>query len=300
MTGHTWQFDPRPQVIAPIKRRTFRWTLASIIGLIASLALSTTTLAGPLQGEWSCQGKYTTYHASGDSPYWYAQLQTGNPYVYETLGAKGNLTTGGNPSTFAPATQHVDSYVSTYSTTGNSTQIGWGTGVFGQCGTPVQTSGIYVYVEIYDDSTTNNCYAAMFGTAPSNASYDARYYGIDSGKYQYRAYYQAPGSPTIQYLGWGDYNQQYTAEVAAGEVMAKPVGGVAPKCPVLGDTLNGHWNLLGNPNSNTFAGYLQLYTGSSWVDWTSNLHQSVRTSDDPYQIQSVSDDREIETGGGQE
>jgi hypothetical protein len=139
-----------------------------------------------------------------------------------------------------------------------------------------------VYVEIHDDTGGSaSCYASLFGTAPSNASYDERYYGRDGSYYQYRAYYQAPGSSTIEYLGWGDFYNHYTTQVASSEVRAPTINGQTPKCPVLGDITNGHWNILGNPNSNTFASYLQFWTGSSWVDWTSDLHHSTNYANLP-------------------
>lgn len=179
--------------------------------------------------------------------------------MFETLGAKANLTTAGNPTTFDQVNQHVASYLSSLGSNYASwIQIGWDTGQFLRCSGETTTgTSIKVYVEIYDDSSAP-CFASLYGNAPSNASYDARYYGQASGYYEYRAYYQAPGSSTIQYLAYGDFNQQYTAQVASTEVLARTVGGQTPSCPVMGDTLSGRWNLLGNPNSDTFAGYLSV------------------------------------------
>jgi hypothetical protein len=109
MTDHIWQFDPRPPVMASVRRRAIRWTLASIVAMIAALALSVTTTFADLP---SCidQANGRHYPSSPVLPeFWYAQIMTGtitNPY-FETLGAKGNLTTGGNPQVFDSTSQHV-------------------------------------------------------------------------------------------------------------------------------------------------------------------------------------------------
>lgn len=154
-----------------------------------------------------------------------------------------------------------------------------------------------VEVELYDDSSAP-CLLTTFGAAPSNASYDGRYYAYSSGFYQYNVYFEVPGSNNIQWLAYADFNTENTAEVGSGEAHEDDNSN-SGYCPVLGQTPSGYWNQVGQQASKpTFASEMQLYKNGSWVDWTTAVAPTygyiwppnpVPSSDtNPYQIQAVS------------
>lgn len=164
----------------------------------------------------------------------------------------------------------------------------------------MDTSSPTVEVEIYDDSSAP-CFFSTFGVAPSNASYDGRYYARSGNFYQYNAYFEVPGSNNIQFLAYADFNTLKTHETVAGEVREDQTPD--NYCPVLGKTASGNWNQIGQPASqSTFASDMQLDVNGSWVDWTTTYaptqgftwppnghdYKGSGSSGDPYQIQAVS------------
>lgn len=179
-----------------------------------------------------------------------------------------------------------------------------------------------VEVELYDDTSPQsngaNCLLATFGAAPSNASYDARFYStLSNGLHRYEVYFEVPGSGTIQNLAFADFADMDTAEEAAGEAHPVVTSGT-PFCPTLGQTTIGEWNVDGQAASQaTFASNMQLYTGS-WVNWTTAVVPTYGYlwppngtdvngwggSMNPYRIQAISnwaagDYTEWESGGPQ-
>lgn len=180
-----------------------------------------------------------------------------------------------------------------------------------------------VEVELYDDTSPQsngaNCLLATFGAAPSNASYDARFYStLSNGLHRYEVYFEVPGSGTIQNLAFADFTDQLTTEEAAGEAHPVVTSSTTPSCPVLGQTNFGEWNVDGQAASQTtFASNMQLYYNGAWVNWTSTTAHPTfgyiwppngadingwGDSMNPYQIQAISnwaagDYTEWESGG---
>jgi hypothetical protein len=243
--------------------------------------------------------------------YFYAQVATQNgpcvwrfdpvsstyrgscPYVDNiTEGGKTTLSDGGLPSTYTTS-DHAAAYIQSLeianctnfdpsrSLPGCWVQVGWTIGYgetyptclnFNNYHKTIQTNGaVHVYVEIYDD-TQSPCFLGDFGQAPTNASYDARYYTTDPGPtYRYEVYYQAPGGG-IQNLAYGVFKSQTTAETVTGEALIKKVGANYPNCTVLGQSFNNWWNVAGQATSpSTFASSMSLYKAGSWQLWTSSV-----------------------------
>ena len=300
-----WSFFP---LKAPDLRLS-RVTLASVLATIVNLALCSAVLASSPNGATYCMDVRTGIlypsalgrNANTYFPYWYSQIRTNN---FSTEGAKGNLSTAGYPYTWDDVNQHIDVYLSANENTSQMrwVQVGWNLGQLDECGNEVSNNPPVVYVEIFDDSS-NPCYVAVQQAAPSNASYDARYYATVGGQYEYHVFFEVPGSNNIQYLAYGDFNSLYTDETAAGEALAPDTGSSWPNCPVLGQTTVGDWNYLGQQASSpTFAAELQLYNNGSWADWAVPTTTTVNA---PYQLQPVSNFgggnySEFKNGGGQE
>lgn len=284
-----------------------RTGFAGVIGTAAALALafSVVLTAGATSSSFACVDMNNNQvYLSGDngaSPYWYTQIATSNSNgpLYSTQGGKSNLSIEGHPSTWDNTTQHVNAFVSSAENPNHCVnpgfprdchvQVGWMTGSFAKCGGGYVNTGsaIDVYAEIYDDSSTDPsqyniwCFASTFGSAPTNASYDARYYStLSNGLHRYQVYFEVPGSNNIQNLAYGDFKDQYSYESAGGEIWAEPVTTANPRCPTLGDTPHGYWDQVGEYAANTFAENLQLYTGS-WVDW-STAYGAFDTNNSPY------------------
>ena len=280
---------------------------------IVYLALTSAVVLASGSGPGYCTdfNNGTTYQAD-QLTYWYTQVETasrpciqgvGCYYVFTTEGGKGNLSTGGAPYTWDNAHQHVSSYISADEYPGSPAncafpgcwiQIGWQVGYSNStCSDTIDPSSPQVYVEIYDNSTSN-CFLSTFGAAPPDASYDGRYYAKSGTFYQYNAYFEVPGSNNIQWLAYADFTTLKTAEIASGEVYA-PLNqdGSTPDCPVLGQITNNEWDYDGQPSSQpTFASSMNLYTGS-WQNWTISAAQTATQQTDnysePYEIQPVSD-----------
>lgn len=331
-------------------------SLAACIAILLALAITAPAYADcydPNNSNVQWCGDYTgcgsqafddTYYAevatqSGQC-YWYINGQhvtPACPFVYnKTQGAKGNISTGGNPYVFdANAGQHVLQWITARENTADCTseprtgangcwvQVGWEVGLSKTpspgC-TPTQTiepSSPTVEVELYDDSSAP-CLLTTFGAAPSNASYDGRYYAYSGGYYQYNVYFEVPGSNNIQWLAYADFNTEDTAEIASAEAHEDNYSS-SGYCPVVGQTPSGYWNQIGQQASQqTFASHMQLYQNGSWVDWTTavaptygyiwppNGHDYMGrgASTNPYQIQAVSNwgagnFTQWETGGPQ-
>jgi hypothetical protein len=289
-------------------KRSFSVVVIAVVSVVACFAL--TTGSALASGDvYQCVDSNGT-HASDpvQKGYWYAQVQTGSPgYAYSTLGAKANLTTDGNPYESDPVNQHALVHLTALEQTGPNVhgkwvQVGWDDGEFGTCSSEISLTSPQIYVEIYDD-TSAPCLAQTYGAAPENASYDARYYGQVSWTcgnptcYEYRVFYQAPGSSTIQYLAYGDFTQQYTAEIAGGEVLGDkfPNQSPAPTCPWLSQP--GYpYSQIGYPQSSTFASIVQLWNGSGWYDWTSGT-QTGTVIEAPYQLNVQSSYKQLTVGG---
>jgi hypothetical protein len=158
-------------------------------------------------------------------------------------------------------------------------------------GYSINASSPQVEVEIYDDSASP-CFMSTFGSAPSNASYDARLYTtLGNGLHRYDVYYEVPGSGNIQVLAYGDFHDSYTSEVAAGEAFdgGPNSDGSNPYCPVLGQTNIGDWNYDGAPASQgTFASNMNLYNNGSWYTWTSGVAPTTPYVNAPYQLNPIS------------
>ena len=232
-------------------------------------------------------------------------------------GIKSTISIGGTPSvnlSLIPA-QHVGEWIMAsedvtngHSCLGTTTcclainqctiQVGWEIGVndppsnFPGCATLSSGQTPIVYVEIFDD-TSAPCFRDGYGTAPSIAAYDTRFYATQpNGLQRYNVYYEAPdgisGSNNIQVLAYGDYRSQYTEEYAALEVFASHDGAACPHV-----TNAGQWDYHGKPTSppdDTFAGPLSLYNSSgSWANWNSSTapHTS-QIATPPYQLSIVS------------
>jgi hypothetical protein len=277
------------------------------VGTAAVFALNPTIV---LAVSSNCIGADGVSHPSSSiTGYWYDQVQTGqagNPpiYSYNTQGGKANLTDGGNPSTNDSIAQHVlvalgslEKKADCLNDTNNPPphnlpgcwiQTGWVNGQSATCsGSTTTGTAIWLYVEIFDDSGSP-CLEGHFGTPTSDASYDARYYSLVNGLHRYQAYYQPNNSSTIQVLAYGDFNDLKTAEIAGGEVRAPTDIKGAPHCPVLGQNHLGNWNVVGKTPSNSFASQVQLYTGSSWVNWTTSAANPTSTSvQAPYVLQEI-------------
>lgn len=244
------------------------------------------------------------------------------PYLYTTQGGKTNLSSAGLPISYTNM-DHIAGWISSYEEPDHGctdqakamacwVQVGWALG-FGQeppgCSPPgtVDTNGtVDVFVEIYDDSTTP-CFLTLVQAAPANggnASYDARYYTtLPNGQSRYEVYYEVPGSGNIQNLAYGDLNSFNTVEMVSGEVQDTKVAPSNPSCPVMGQTLVGDWNVVGQTASQTtFAGPMNLYQGGVWKNWTSAVvqtsgyiwppngrdHTGHGASSNPYQFQWLS------------
>jgi hypothetical protein len=276
------------------------------VGTAAVFALNATIVLAASTNCKSADGN--SYPSSSIAGYWYDQVQTGNPspnYSFNTEGGKANITTWGNPSTFDHNIQHVLVQVSSYEKPSHCNaisqgykgcwiQTGWITGQIPTCtGNTSSGTTIDVYVEIIDDTGSTACLEGTFGTATSDASYDARYYSLVGSLHRYQAYYQPNNSSTIQVLAYGDFNDLTTAEIIGGEVRA-PHSEVKtdppPLCPVLGQNHVGDWNVVGNTASNSFASQVQLYTGS-WANWTTSVsgaNPTTTTVNAPYVLQEIS------------
>jgi len=268
-----------------------RFSVASVVEVILIIAAASPAYADCTDGNNNTN--YCAYYngcGSGtpNTDTFFAQVATQNgscvwnrtarpwkgtcPYVYSTQGAKGNISTEGNPFIYSQH-EHVLEWITAEERSSDCTtsmqtgagcwvQVGWEVGYSTSCGGTIDTGGNrWVEVEIYDDSSAP-CFLSTFGTAPTNASYDARYYThLPNGLYRYQVYFEVPGSGNIQNLAYGDLKDQYTAELAAGEAHPYPeVPGALPYCPVLGQTPSGNWNFHGEPASQpTFASNMQLY-----------------------------------------
>lgn len=208
--------------------------------------------------------------------------------------------------------------------------MGWALGTV-QGAVGCQGSGVNAYVpevfvEIYDDtSATNagiNCFTHQYFQAPSNASYDARYYGtivdnVDGTNrtlYRYNVYYETPGSGNIQVLAYGDFNDQMTLETAGLEVKTTApcdpgvsCNATPPTCPYASGPSSS--NVHGQYIANTFAEQLQLYT-STWSNWTSSVvpttiyttHQrgvsgTPNATPGPYYLTPIATYTQFNTGG---
>lgn len=314
-----------------------RVSLPGLVGLLLALAVVSPVYAdcinsGRTQLTWC--GNYSGCGYLGDIYFAQVATQSGQchwvttrqgtggvcPYVYTTQGGKGNISTGGNPN--LESGYHVLSWLTAMEnsadcpnslkqispTPGCWIQVGWEIGtsqnVKFACN-PQQTinaSSAEVEVEIYDDSSAP-CLLGTFGAAPSNASYDARYYTQAGAFYQYNAYFEVPGSNNIQVLAFADFNSENTAEVATSEMRDDP-NSLTGTCPVLGHQALGEWNQFGQQASQpTFASQMQLYQNGAWIDWTSTSPHSTfgyawppngpdingnGNSSNPYLIQGIS------------
>ena len=115
---------------------------------------------------------------------------------------------------------------------------------------------------------------ACYFDAPSNASYDTRYYatvtdifnGQPVTRYRYQVYYETPGSNNIQVLAYGDLVQMQTAQTAGLEVSV-PAATPANTCNFASgpNTSNYHGLYV----ANTFAEQMQLYNGAD--GWTGQI-----------------------------
>ena len=295
----------------------------ALSGAGTAVALILTTSVAFASPAGSCYDPYNkiTYPDSGVTDYWYTQVATqsaactreGCPIVEDTEGGKGNLSTGGQPFNFDNSTQHVIEWITAQEETQHCTngirgagcwvQVGWQVGHSeAACGGQfVNASSPEVYVEIYDDSSSP-CFMSTFGSAPSNASYDARLYTtLSNGLHRYEVYFEVPGSGNIQVLAYGDFHDPNTAEIASGEAF---VGTDGASCPVLGQTIADDWNYDGAPASQgTFASYMNLYQNGSWHTWTTSVAPTFKHVDPPYQLNPISnfvdDFSEWESGGPQ-
>lgn len=328
-----------------MRRRLIRFLVAISASLVVISMASPSVYADCVDAynhHTYCSSELGCVNASVD--YFYAQVATQNgscywkknpltldyasycPYVYQTQGGKTNLSTGGNPYTYTNV-DHVAAYIQSLeqgnvnSTTGCQTggqtqaygcwvQVGWTDG-YGTTApgcsnqTTVQTnSTVDVFVEIYDDSSAP-CLLGTFGAAPSNASYDARFYTtLSNGLHRYQVYFEVPGSGNIQNLAYADFRDLTTAETVTGEAKDQLIPGAGtPDCPVLAQTIVGDWDVAGQPASQaTFASYMNLYTGS-WQNWTTSVaphtqgyiwplngadKNGVGSSSNPYQYQAIS------------
>lgn len=305
--------QPRRQITGQAaydKRTAVRIGLSGIVATFASFALSLSVVlaSGGATGYCIDPNNDVTYPSEGPAYFWFTQVATATNcttsacnYTYQTQGAKGNLSTGGNPYTFDNSTQHVlewitaeenpnDCTTATQTGTGGCwVQVGWEIGHSSSCGGTIQTNSAAVEVEIYDDSSSP-CLLSTFGSAPSNASYDSRFYTtLSNGLHRYQVYFEVPGSNNIQDLAYGDFHDQHTAELAAGEAFSNgPTSNGYRYCPVLGQIDVGDWNLDGQPASqSTFASYMNLYTGS-WQNWTSSVATTTVYQNSPYKLQPIS------------
>lgn len=292
--------------------------------------------------EWGCgqigNEYYFTQVATQSAPcVWYSNnprtYQGANcNYLYKTEGGKGNISIGGSPKVWSNMDHAVAWMMSLEqdsdcinekngNTPGCWVQVGWQlghAGSYNNCGGTTNTSSVQVEVEIYDDSTSP-CMNALFGAAPSNASYDARFYTtLGNGLHRYQVYFEVPGSGNIQNLAYADFTDLLTAEIASGEAQPWVTGSGNPNCPILGQTPYGLWNVFGQPaTQSTFADYMNLYTGS-WQRWTTSVQptegyiwppngkdskgQGSSQTSNPYQISGITnwgagDYGEWETGG---
>lgn len=312
----------------------FRRGLVGLVAISANLILCVTVvLAGPPQ-TFPCldannNDVYSNTIYDGGIPYWFTQVYTANekcgtynarylcPEVYQTEGGKGNISTAGNPYTWDNTSQHVLQWITARESSADCTnssqtcwlQTGWAVGTSGNaCGGSGISTGTtpQVYVEIYDDSTAP-CYVATYGNAPANASYDGRFdTTLSNGLHRYEVFFEVPGSGNIQTLGWGDFHDLDTAELAASEAWANPASpGDTPYCPVVGQTNISEWNYFGQPaTKSTFASSMNLYTSSGWQNWTNSVAPTMMLADAPYQLQPVSNFKagnftEWKTGGPQ-
>lgn len=290
------------------KSRVGPWfALAGSIGVFGCLLLAATAaIAAPL-GTMGCVDPYNPNRDYFPPPkggnIWFTGVVTGTSCsstacnnVYDTQGGKGNISTEGQPVVVDDTQQHALEWMEsfeypTHCTSTNQTTepscwvlVGWEVGHSNSCGGTIQKSSPTVVVEIYDDSS-NPCLLQPFGAAPTNASYDARFYGSVNGLHRYQVFFEVPGSNNIQDLAYADFKDQLTAEISESEADSGPDG---LTCPVVGQTINGYWNYLGKAaNQNTFASGMSLYTGS-WQDWTSSVAPTVYFANAPYQLQPVS------------
>jgi hypothetical protein len=289
-------------------KRSFGVVVAAVVSVVACLALTTgSALASGGQNEFHCKDSNgTTYvsdggvHVRGLGGYWYAQMSTGSGnYDHNTLGAKADITTAGIPYVPDVYHQHVLVHLTSDEDGYHWIQVGWNVGLTSenQCTSYDYPSIPEVHLEIFDNTSPTDCTEASYGNAPSDASYDARYYGQDGNYYQYRAFYQAPGSSTIQYLGWGDFTNQYTAEITGGEVLGSTDPSTYPQCPYLSQP--GYpYNQIGYPPSSTFASIVQLWNGSGWYNWTpSSVPDTSFLIEAPYHLNVLNSYTQLTVGG---
>ena len=227
-----------------------------------------------------------------DSAHWYQRVQTSSdrtlpwrqPGVkFQMKGIKGNISYDGYEMLAYANNGHVEELMTAFEDPTKCTQggcwllVGWRLGTAASQGTCGSATGYVprVFVEIFDD-TNQPCYTHGYFDAPSNASYDTRYYatvtdifnGQPVTRYRYQVYYETPGSNNIQVLAYGDLVQMQTAQTAGLEVSV-PAATPANTCNFASgpNTSNYHGLYV----ANTFAEQMQLYNGSGWVDWTNTV-----------------------------